>query len=545
MTITLTLRLDIPVRPMGAKGLTYLHSYLSGYALKIISHLSVTNDNYDVAFSLLKEEFLDIPYIGDESFKTVLSSSPSFDTAFDGLRTYVNECRAIIHDLKHYDIDLMEEDTAGCKLLSHIIFSKLPTSVKRELVHKVDNNYPSLTENFDNYREIIKTLVSVSKPRDSSAKSDNGFRHKGNSHGLTKQSPKQQTPSKANPTHNSSPSTLENFITSMSNVESKPSPRGSPNPKKSGKHCELCSGPHSMSQCDNYKSLSDRQVRCVNLQMCKLCTSYKHNASFCLGKDDKLPFVCLQCKSHSHITSLCPDLSSENVSSRFCVNVLNLTFYGIGKCSRRVRCLLDSGSQRSYLSKDIIEYLKRDLGFSSTKYEINMFLGSAEREFGECILEVSLLGYGKDHVHILAASNFNVKLNVSQLDTAVHNIVKEGYNLAEPSLADDGEQVPILGLAGVDIIQCFPEFALTSCMLGAAFSTSLGLIPFGNILNFLYPGQAMPVQQLQARAERADVNNSSYCPLPDDEMLQSSVKFVMSPTKSYFSPLESCFPKAR
>ena len=149
------------------------------------------------------------------NFLKLLSSSPSFDTAFDGLRTYVNECCAIISDLKQYDIDLMEEDTAGCKLLSHIIFSKLPTSVKRELVQKVDNNYPSLTKIFENYREIIKTLVRVSKPRESNAKSDNGFFHKGNSHGLTKQTPKQQTPSKANPTHNSSPSTLKNFKTSM------------------------------------------------------------------------------------------------------------------------------------------------------------------------------------------------------------------------------------------------------------------------------------------------------------------------------------------
>ena len=123
-------------------------------------------------------------------------------------------------------------------------------------------------------------------------------------------------------------------------------------------------------------------------------------------------------------------------------------------------------------------------------------------------MEASIPGHGKDYVHILAASNLNVEVNVSQLDTAVQNIVKEGYHLAEPSLADDGEQVPILGLAGVDIIQHFPEFALTSCMLGAAFSTSLGLIPFGNILNFLKPGQAIPVEQLQARAERADVNNS-------------------------------------
>ena len=304
-----------------------------------------------------------------------------------------------------------------------------------------------------------------------------------------------------------------------------------------------------MSQCDNYKSLSDCQVRCVNLQMCKLCTSFKHNASSCPGKDDKLPFVCLQCKSHSHITALCPNLGIVSVSSHFCVNVhqgpshgehhllpvLSLTFYGIGNCFSRIRCLLDSGGQRSYLSKDIVEYLKGDLGFSSTKYEINTFLSSAEREFGECILKVSLPGYGKDHVHILAVSNFNVKLNVSQLDTAVHNIVKEGYHLAESSLAGDSEQVPILGLAGVDIIQCFPEFALTSCMLGAAFSTSLGLIPFRNILNFLHPGQAIPVQQLQAKAERADVNNSSHCPPPDDERLQSSVNFVVSNQVLFFS----------
>ena len=36
-----------------ANKLTYLLSYLSDYALKIVSHFSVTDDNYDDAFSLL------------------------------------------------------------------------------------------------------------------------------------------------------------------------------------------------------------------------------------------------------------------------------------------------------------------------------------------------------------------------------------------------------------------------------------------------------------------------------------------------------------
>ena len=58
--------IDSGVTLSNANKLIYLHSYLSGYALKIISHLSVTYGNYDVAFSLLKEEFLDILYIVDE-----------------------------------------------------------------------------------------------------------------------------------------------------------------------------------------------------------------------------------------------------------------------------------------------------------------------------------------------------------------------------------------------------------------------------------------------------------------------------------------------
>ena len=75
---------------------------------------------------------------------------------------------------------------------------------------------------------------------------------------------------------------------------------------------------------------------------------------------------------------------------------LTLTFYGIGKRSCRVRCLLDSGSQRSYLSKDIAAYIKGYLGFSCIKYEINTFLGSAEREFGECILEYPFLDIARN-----------------------------------------------------------------------------------------------------------------------------------------------------
>ena len=146
--------------------LTYLRSFLIGYAFKVISHLSISDDNYAVALTLLKDEFLDVPYIVDSLFQQILSMSPKFDPSFAGIHSYINECRVIVYELKQYQVNLLDVDSAGGKLLNHIVFSKMPASIKTELVHKVNNNYPSVEDLlFDNYKEIIQTLISTSNPK--------------------------------------------------------------------------------------------------------------------------------------------------------------------------------------------------------------------------------------------------------------------------------------------------------------------------------------------------------------------------------------------
>ena len=59
--------------------LTYLRSFLSGYAFKVISHISISDDNYVAALTLLKDEFLYVPYIVDSCFQQILSMPPKFD----------------------------------------------------------------------------------------------------------------------------------------------------------------------------------------------------------------------------------------------------------------------------------------------------------------------------------------------------------------------------------------------------------------------------------------------------------------------------------
>ena len=58
---------------MNSAKLAYLRSCLSDFALQIISHLTVTEDNYDVAINLLNDEFLDEEFIIDEIFKQILN----------------------------------------------------------------------------------------------------------------------------------------------------------------------------------------------------------------------------------------------------------------------------------------------------------------------------------------------------------------------------------------------------------------------------------------------------------------------------------------
>ena len=129
---------------------TYLYGYLKDYALKIVKHLTISDANYHLALQLLKQEFLDIDYIIDETYKNILKAAPSveFDPEYTSVRMYLSEIRSYLHELKVYEIDLLEENTAGHSLISHVIFNKLPPILRRELVHRIDSNYPTITQIF-------------------------------------------------------------------------------------------------------------------------------------------------------------------------------------------------------------------------------------------------------------------------------------------------------------------------------------------------------------------------------------------------------------
>ena len=141
-----------------AAKLAYLKGYLRDYAFTVIKHLTNTDSNYSIAIDLLKREFLDVPFIIDNYFNTLITTEPIQDFNYNRISNFLNEARAILHDLKGHNVDFFTEDSAGNKLIAHIIYSKLPLAFKRELKNILNINYPSIKDVFDNYTQVLRTL---------------------------------------------------------------------------------------------------------------------------------------------------------------------------------------------------------------------------------------------------------------------------------------------------------------------------------------------------------------------------------------------------
>ena len=328
--------------------LSYLKSYLRGYALKVIQHLSVTDKNYSVAVKLLEKEFLDKEVLADDLYKKLLEMKPKFDSSFQSTKSYINDVRCVLNDLLNYDRNLLEGETST-EFVSHIVFNSLPVVVQKEFIRKLNKNFPSVTDIFEHYVSIIRTLNLSSKT--SVDKPIVKFTPKPN---FVKEKPKSVMgslhPSKTLLQNNASVSESKN----KSQYE--------------GKNCKFCadSSGHSMFGCRTYNSHESRVERCQELNLCSKCSSAKHDAISCTAK---LKFRCRLCDADDHISALCAEFQPKRVSkncpvnagSRFAGTYL-LPILTVLLLNRdrfiKLNCSIDSRSQKPYISQNVVKRIK-------------------------------------------------------------------------------------------------------------------------------------------------------------------------------------------
>lgn len=504
--------IDCKVHLSKSAKLSYLIGYLRGYALCIIKHLAISDDNYDIAVTLLIEEFLDKPFLIDEGLKKVLNISPKFDVTYKQTRVYINEVRTLLHELNNLGCDLLATDSAGCQLVSHIVFSKLPPLVRKELAAKVDNTYPTIGDIFENFNSVLKGIV-----RNSNVKPNT--------------TPKlfNKTPSKQS--GNFSVATLQNYRT-----ENKPDHKTGVDNKQC-KFCNLIG--HTISYCSKYLSLNSRRTRCEELGLCDLCTSSKHRSDQCVAMRGGLPFACRNCKKKTHVDAMCPEKKVPISSTNVCINhsredgkpyLLPTISLNVSKNGApfKVRFLIDPGSQRSYINARVLGEQSCILNGKKIPFIINTYNSSETKHFNETLLDVNLFGRNLT-LPVLVDSNFNLEFTVCDIDIALHNLQREGYALADSAfdLGSNNNYIKLDALMGVDLLQYLPNFSKIDCMNGAAFLICGTVVPFGTIENFLYPHQIKPVEYY------SNINTFKE----NGEIDETLINFVLEPESKFLDPV--------
>ena len=479
--------------------LTYLRSYLRGYAFKVVSHLAVSDDNYPIALAILEREFLNKEYIIDDLFRKLLSFKPKSTHDYVDLKVYVSEVRCLLRDLTVYNVDLLK-DSASAKFIGHIIFSKLSKDFQQELVRKLDKGYPTFAEIEENYVEVIRTLELKVRPQQREANSNNV-----------------QIPNKPNFSYKAT--------TNNSNIKSNYS-----------KPCKFCNvSGHTMRSCKKYCTYASRVARCKELNLCHLCSSSRHVAEACPGQ---LDYKCNDCGSNRHISALC---SKSQTKVNMCLNscqasssndyllpTLTITvYYGIRKT--KVRCLLDTGSQRSYVSVKALKRINYPDCCTSQEFTISTFLESRTRRYSEASLAVNFGGDKVNHqLPFLLDDRFDLSFSVPNLPEAVSNL-ESLCCLADVALNNcHSTNIALEGLLGIDAFQ-YLNFQSVNLMNGHALQIDTGFIPYGAIDNFLTDSQLI----VKYTSNSAIVN--------DPEVLESVVSCALQPSGTYFDPVAALY----
>ena len=442
---------------------SYLKTYLRGYALKLVQHLQVSEQNYDIALDLLSKEFLNKDSIVDDLIRKLLDLKPKFDPSFRETKIFINDVRCIISDLVLYDIKVIQEIAANT-IISHVVFNKLPNVFKQELVRKIDKNFPTLQEIFDSYVEIVRTLS-------------------------LRQNRVVETPVKAQKPFKSY------TISKTSQVKPTEKPTEKPSEKTEyPKMCKFCvSTSHSTLHCKKYSTPIDRKNRCVELNLCEACSSQKHSLANCRSK---LDFKCRYCSSYQHISALCGKYEPSVNQVHFCLNstgdsgntfllpTVTVVLHH-GNHSSKINCLLDTGSQRSYISTDVVNRLQYECA-NKTKFKINTFIDEGEKVFSNASLAVEFSDNRKKFVlPFLVSDECKLTYTIDGLKDA-HSNISEKFQLGHLA---DSDQIMLDGLLGVDCLQFFTKCNLIPCLGGVAFELPNYVIPYGNIDNFLTDAQ--------------------------------------------------------
>ncbi|GFS73992.1 DUF1758 domain-containing protein [Trichonephila clavipes] len=419
----------------GVQKLQYLKGSLRSDALKIINYLSVTNDNFEIAWKLLKDRYFNKREIMSSLIKKFINITPLSGESSPQILNLIDSTKKFVRMLESLEYQI---DPTSDTLLMHMILFKLDPNSRTWFERTFS------TDVIPRLDELLQFLATQARSITSSTTKRN----------------------------------VQRKVTLVaSNAQSQ---------------CPLCNAERTLSRCDTFLKLSvqGRSDFIKTNNVCFNCLTHFHSVKTCKSK-----FRCKKCKKHHHSLLHIENVSAKGRQGA--VNVLNSRELSINApvfspvpisgtsepseksrvvdvtscisdvnpdvqillCTALIqvrdnwgnyqtcRCLLDSGSQASLITNECIERL----GLRKEKANVRIScLGASDTRING-LAEIQFTS------HFSSQNSFHVSVNVinkivgmiphRDLDTSMRELFGD-ISLADPAFYKNG---PIDVLLGVDL----------------------------------------------------------------------------------------------
>ena len=282
--------------------ITYLRNYLQGYALRLISHLTASEESYPEAIEILKQHFHDKEQVVFHLMTKLDTIKPGSQSDLLNAKLYLIDVRCILSDLARNNMDLLSHPPTAC-LIANKIIRNLPSVLVKEICIMANTNFPTYEQIFKYYEAailLLDRLGSSSGSGGSLSLSDNtkGKHEKGSFKGQG---------SKSNNREKGGQGAKIDANNKGENKANSGQARVDDKKRGEGKRACVFDGQatHSSTNCPNYVGVKVRQERARALKRCALCLSAAHLEGVCKYHNEPFPFECGKCNKTSHISPFC------------------------------------------------------------------------------------------------------------------------------------------------------------------------------------------------------------------------------------------------